>query len=53
MSGRADSKVEKWLRWLEEPITNEVMTINLHRDTFQKVGEIAQDARLVLLGVPT
>jgi hypothetical protein len=27
----ADSRIEKWLRWLEEEIQPEIITMNLHR----------------------
>ena len=36
----ADPKIEKWLRWLEDEIQPEVMTMNLHRHVFREVGEI-------------
>jgi hypothetical protein len=38
----ADSRIEKWLRWLEDEIQPEVMTMNLHRHVFQEVGEIIE-----------
>jgi hypothetical protein len=36
----ADSRIAKWLRWLEDGIQPEVMTMNLHRHVFREVGEI-------------
>jgi AbiU2 len=36
----ADSKVDKWIRWIEGPIKSEVLTMHHHRAVFQRVGEI-------------
>jgi hypothetical protein len=42
MRAMADSRIEKWLRWLENEIQPEVMTMNLHRHVWQEVGEIIE-----------
>jgi hypothetical protein len=36
----ADPKIEKWLRWLEDEIKPEALTMNLQRHVFREVGEI-------------
>lgn len=37
-----DSRIQKWLRWLEDEIQPEVMTMNLHRHVFREVGAIVE-----------
>ena len=44
----ADSKIEKWRRWVEddELIQSDILSMNLHRATFREVMKIAQEAEL-------
>lgn len=42
MPSMRDSRREKWLRWLEDEIQPEVMTMNLHRHVFTEVGDIIE-----------
>ena len=38
----ADSRIEKWLRWLEKEIQQEIFDMNLRRYVFRDVGEIIE-----------
>lgn len=42
----ADSRIEKWLSWIEDPIRNDVLSMYLRRDTYETVGRIVRDADL-------
>lgn len=35
-----DSKIEKWQRWIETRIENEVLTMHLHRHAWHEVGKV-------------
>lgn len=37
---KPDSKVEKWTRWIEGAIKNEVLTMHHHQAVFRRVAEI-------------
>jgi hypothetical protein len=39
----ADSRVEKWRRWIDDRIYPDVRTMHLHRDVFQRVGKILRE----------
>src|SRR5438876_499378 len=41
-----DSKVEKWLRWIHGPITQDMIALHQQRDAFQTVMCLAQEAKL-------
>jgi hypothetical protein len=41
-----DSKVEKWLRWVDGPIKNEILTMNLHRSCYRELVDLAQKKAL-------
>lgn len=38
----ADSRIDKWLRWLEKEIQPEIITMNLHRHVFREVRDIIE-----------
>jgi len=37
-----DSRVQKWQRWLEDSIRNEVLSLHWHRLIYREVGEIVE-----------
>jgi hypothetical protein len=41
-----DSKVEKWLGWIDGQIKDEIIVMNLHRSTYREVIAMAQKAAL-------
>lgn len=40
---KPDSRVEKWKRWIENPIRAEVLGMNNHRAMYQEVGRIVTE----------
>ena len=38
-----DSRVDKWRGWINGRIHDEVVTMHLHRDVYQRVGNMAEE----------
>ncbi len=38
-----DPRIDKWTRWIEGPIRSNVLTMYLHRDTWQELAKVIED----------
>lgn len=43
LSRMADQRIEKWTRWCDGTIKNNVLTMHLHRDAWREVSKIIED----------